>query len=106
MASRASTGRGMRVAYDKEATDPGQSPEHHTPHFHQRQRRSGGNRSKDRVHNRTGEDACRGRRDRGLPQASLADAHPLALPARASVKRIASDLEMRGMGRDAQRRSP
>ena len=26
-------------------------------------------------HNRTGEDACPGRRDRGLPQASLADAH-------------------------------
>ena len=29
----------------------------------------------DRGHNRTGEDACPGRRDRGLPQASLADAH-------------------------------
>ena len=27
------------------------------------------------MHNPTGEDACPGRRDRGLPQASLADAH-------------------------------
>ena len=47
----ASAVRGMRVVYDKEGIDPGQCPEHHIPHFHQRRRRLRG-----RLHNRTGED--------------------------------------------------
>jgi hypothetical protein len=50
MAARASAIRGMRVVYDKEGTDPGLCPEHHTPHFHQRRRQPLG-----RLHNRTGE---------------------------------------------------
>jgi hypothetical protein len=61
MAARASKGRGMRAVYDKEGVDPGQCPEHHTPHFHQRRRRPRG-----RLHNRTGEDACTRCRDRNL----------------------------------------
>jgi secondary thiamine-phosphate synthase enzyme len=51
MAARASTGRGMSVVYDKEGIDPGQCPEHHTPHFHQRR-----HRPKGRLHNDAGED--------------------------------------------------
>ena len=51
IAPMASAVRGMRVVYDKEGIDPGQCPEHHTPHFHQRRRRPGG-----RLHNDTGED--------------------------------------------------
>jgi thiamine phosphate synthase YjbQ (UPF0047 family) len=45
----ASTVSGMRVVYDKAGIDPGQCPEHHIPHFHQRRRRP-----RDRLHNRTG----------------------------------------------------
>jgi hypothetical protein len=51
MAAMASTVRGMSVVYDKEGVDPGQCPEYHTPHFHQRRRRPRG-----RLHSRTGED--------------------------------------------------
>jgi hypothetical protein len=69
MAAMASAVRGMSVVYDKEGTDPGQCPEYHTPHFHQRRRRPRGSRSKDRGHSRTGEDACPERKDRA------ADAH-------------------------------
>jgi hypothetical protein len=47
------------VVYDKEGVDPGQCPEHHTPHFHQRCRRPRG-----RLHDRTREDACPERSDR------------------------------------------
>jgi hypothetical protein len=65
----ASAVSGMRVVYDKEGVDPGQCPEHHTPHFHPRRRRPRGSRSKDRGHNRTGEDASPERSDRN------ADAH-------------------------------
>jgi hypothetical protein len=54
----------MRVVYDKEGIDPGQCHEYHIPHFHQRRHRPGGSRSKDREHNRTGEDACPESRDR------------------------------------------
>jgi hypothetical protein len=65
MAAMASTGRGMSVVYDKEDTDPGQCPEHHIPHFHQRRRRLPG-----RLHNRTGEGACPSRTGcRRAPQA-------------------------------------
>ena len=64
MATMASAVSGMRAVCDKEGIDPGQCPEHHTPHFHQRRRRSRGSRSKDWGHNRTGQDACPGRRDR------------------------------------------
>jgi hypothetical protein len=64
MAAMASAVSGMRVVYDKEGIDPGQCPEYHTPHFHQRRRRPRG-----RLHSRTGEDACPERKDRA------ADAH-------------------------------
>ena len=42
-----------------------------------------------RGHNRTGEDACPGRRDRGLLQASLADAHPKRNATRMSCAYVA-----------------